>query len=128
MGEHPTDTNTAAIVANKFIQSAIFDVALNAFKTWATVQVPFLGWPIIKQIFSLLVGKIGDFIYEYLATIVTFSIIDLKIQAEKNAYDEAVTDLKKAHEGGNPDEVQKAKEEFKKRFRSLIHSNGAAPI
>lgn len=129
MGSVPTPTNSTAQTVNSIIQGCIFDVALNALKTYAIAQVPFLGWPLIKQLFGWMLNKIGEFIYNYLATVATFTIIDSQVNAELKAHREAaIAVVTAALEAKDENAIKKAKDDFKAALGSLIHWDGSTPI
>lgn len=127
MGDVPTPVNEPAVIVNGIIQFAIYDVAVNALQVAAIAELPWLGWPVIKQLFGLLLNTIAGYIYKYLAQAATFEIIDLQTEAEQSAYAAAVGKLQTAISTGDQDATTQGIDEFKKSLGSLIHFDGSAP-
>jgi uncharacterized membrane protein required for colicin V production len=103
------------------IHSILFDVVLRATIMRIVAMIPFLGLPIINPVFAFIVGKFAGILFVEMQKAVAFKVIDLQIGAQKDAYNEAVVELKAAIEEKNAEEVEKAKAEFKKRLQDLIH-------
>lgn len=122
--------------AEKVVKTLIFDVAVKAAVASAIAAVPLLGAPVIRQIFTFIVEKTATLIYKELSRFVVFSIIDFKNEADLKNYQEASKTLGIAMEtpaehydhgaeGVNKREleIEKAKEEYKKKLASLIRFN-----
>jgi ABC-type branched-subunit amino acid transport system permease subunit len=123
-------------IAERIIKHLIFDVAVKAAVASAITAAPLLGVPVIRTIFTFMVEKIATLVYKELSRFVVFSIIDLKNEADLKSYQEAVSNLEiiletpPAHFDYGIDgvlkkeaEIEKAKEEYKKRLASLIRFN-----
>lgn len=100
----------------KQVKSLVFDVVLTAALNAMSAAIPFLRLPVIKTIFNFVATKIANAIYEQLAMYVKFTLIDIKTAEQKNEYDKAVDALRLA----KPEDVNLAKEEFKKTLSNLI--------
>lgn len=124
------------MVAEKIIKHLIFDVAVKAAVASAISAAPLLGVPVIRPIFTFMVEQIANLVYKELSRFVVFSIIDLRNEADLKNYQEAVEQLEKIletpadHFDHGEDgihkkelEIEKAKEEYKKRLASLIRFN-----
>jgi hypothetical protein len=125
MGSTPTTTNGAVQSVDDIIQSAIFDVALKALETYLYAQMPWLAYPIIKQVFGALLNWIAGYIYNYLTQVANFTVIDLQTDQEKASYDAAVTQLQAAQSSGDPNAIQQAKNQFTSTLGNLIHFDGS---
>jgi len=125
MANTPTTTNGAIQTVDSIIQAAIFDVALNALKTYLYAQMPWLAYPVIKQVFGAFLNWIAGYIYTYLTQVANFTVIDLQTDQEKASYDAAVTQLQDAQSSGDPNALQKAKDQFKSTLGNLIHFDGS---
>jgi hypothetical protein len=125
MGSTPTTTDGAVQSVDDIIQSAIFDVALNALKTYLYAQMPWLAYPIIKQVFGALLNWIAGYIYNYLTQVANFTVIDLQTDQEKASYDASVTQLQAAQSSGDPNALQNATNQFKNTLGNLIHFDGS---
>jgi hypothetical protein len=125
MASTPTTTNGTASTVDSIIQSAIFDVALNALKTYLYAQMPWLSYPIIKQVFGAFLNWVAGYIYTYLTQVANFTVIDLQTDQEKSSYAAAVTQLQAAQSLGDPNAIQKAKDQFTSTLGNLIHFDGS---
>lgn len=115
----------ATDAADKIIHAAIYDVALMAAEKAAIAEAPFLGLPVIRQVFHYLLMQMADLIYPQLDNMVDFKIIDTEVGHELITYNAAKDRLRMAvlPTQGEPDaaEIENAKADFKKRLADLIH-------
>lgn len=125
MGSTPATHNTTAEIVNEIIQISIMEIGVNAAIAAATAELPFLGFPVIKQLFSMAVKWLGSRIYTALAHLATFQIIDLQTDSEVREYNDAVLRLKEALSKEGSD-VSSAKNEFRDRLARLIRWDGSA--
>jgi hypothetical protein len=128
MTEIPAPQNKTANVINKIIEVSIMDVGVRAAKAAATAELPFLAWPGISQMFDYLLKKIAKYFYMAFATQATFAIIEAQAQAELEAYNATIDNLKKAVEANDQAAIDAAREEFKRKLQDLIRFNGEARI
>lgn len=98
------------------VHSLIFDVVLGAALNAIGVAIPFFRLPVISTVFNFIVTKIVEVLYDQLARYVAFTLIDIKTNEQKQAYQAAVTELKAA----TPEELEHAKEKFKATLSALI--------
>jgi len=109
------------------VSHSIFDVAIEAAIKAAIVYVPVLGAPIIKQLFTFCVEKFASLLYTQTELAVSFIVVDLKVNKQSEEYRAAVSELSTAIvEQKSPEEIERAREEFKTRLRTLINL-GSAP-
>lgn len=107
--------------AERVVHAIIFDVALNTVIDKILVAVPWLGWPVIKQVFLFVLHKLVSLLYAEIEQGVALALIDQRVTAEKDAYIKAVEALKKElSKAAEGEEVEKAKEEYRRRLRDLI--------
>lgn len=112
------------------IHSVVFDVALKAAFTRIISLVPFLGFPVISPVFIFVTTKLASILYEEIALLVQFKLIDFQTESHNNHYQEAVKQLQtqlnfpKEHWPTEKDrevEVEKAKAEFKRTLHDLVY-------
>lgn len=109
------------------VSHSIFDIAIEAAIKAAIAYVPFLGVPIIKQLFTFCVEKFASLLYTQTELAVSFIVVDLKVNKQSDEYREAVSQLSLAiATQKSPEEIERAREEFKARLRTLINL-GSAP-
>lgn len=102
------------------ILELIIDAVAKGFIAKLIAAVPFFGLPGISWVLTLVVTKVASALGEELWKLGWEIRVDFKTESEKKAYDESVMALQKATEGGNSDEIQKAKEDFQNRLKHLI--------
>lgn len=118
--------SSSADTVDAIIHTAVMEVALNAAIFAATAQLPWLlGLPILRNLFRWAVTFAFGFLDKYLEQAAAFAIIDSQTQAEALAYQEKVSELKKAQLSGDPHALAKATQDFKDTFSRLIHWDGA---
>lgn len=85
------------------------------------IAVPFLGWPVINQIFTKLVYKLASMFIKEVETLAIFMKIDFKVNGQRERYEEATDQLREVLKTPNTNEdVQRAKDEYKNKLRDLI--------
>lgn len=109
-------------IVEGLIKKAIYDYAKSAIMKALVTKLPFLGWAWLNPIVGFFLGKLMDIVYEHVYRAVSFAIIDIKVNAQKEAYDQAVVQLQEvlAKEQATEKEIEDAKKEFKEKFRDLI--------
>ena len=125
-GSSPSVVNVVATDINSAIQVAIFNVAVNALKTAAVADFPWLALPVVSQLFSLLVNTVARYVYKYLSQVATFAVIDAQVASENNSYQQSVTQLQSALTTGDSDAISQAQAAFEANLASLIHFDGSA--
>lgn len=104
------------------VKRLIFEVVMSRVVSALLTAVPFLNLPIIKQIVTAVIMKIAERIWDVLARVVDFKIIDIQTAEQARAYEEAVQKLKdtQANPEATLEQVQAAQDAFKARMRDLI--------
>lgn len=103
--------------ANKLV----FDFFLKQAILQVVVAVPFLGLPVVNQIFTWVVGLVANQLFVVLDQFIVFSAIDFEIESQNTAYKAALANLKKAQQGGaDAKELEKADAEFDAALGRLI--------
>jgi hypothetical protein len=107
-------------LVDAIVKGLIFEVALRAVVARLILVVPFLGWPVINPVFVFILSKIAGLLFDEMAKVVSFGIIELQVDHQRKTYEESVDKLKLALTAGDPDAIKQAKEEFKNRLGDLI--------
>lgn len=116
-------TNTAISVADK-INNIIFEVVVGSVETYAKAQLPFLNWPVISQLFDYCVQKLASLIQVQLENFVAFSIINIQVESENAAYQQAIMDLQTAYHNGDSNAITQAEGNFRTTLSGLVHWDG----
>lgn len=128
MGDTPTTVNQPAKTADQIISAVVFDAGVPIAEAAIIAAVPWLGLPIIKNILELLLKTVAGYFYRATSTYSTLQIIAFETNSEKGAYAAAEKNLRLAHVSGDPVALQKATDDFKKTFRSLVHYDGSNSV
>lgn len=103
------------------VLDVVSDVTSEYIIKLSIVEFPFLGLPIIKQMYSYIIQKVVGKIKDEEQLFITFAIIDSDVQGRKKEYDTAVDNLKEVLQSPVSEERKnEALEETKKRLRNLI--------
>lgn len=124
MSPAPLTGNPVVDVVDQIINDAIMAVALNAAIAAALSAQPWLGLPIIKQLFEWAVRRAFGFVSLYTQQAAAFAIIDAQINQEAAAYQQAMLNLRNAVTSGDQDAIAKTRATFQKALSVLIRSDG----
>lgn len=121
----PYDGMTPAEAAvEKFLDSVVLGLGLKAAIEASVAAAPFLGLPVIKQLYTYLATELVSFVFKKLTAIGYNFVVDIKVGAERASFDEARDALKeellKPEEAQDAEELRKLNEEFNRRARDLI--------
>ena len=101
--------------------SATIEVMGEYFIKIAIVEFPWIGLPVVKQLFGYVIKSILSKVQNEGELAISFAFIDREIDNKRELYQEAVTKLKEVLETDVPEEKKnEALEETKKRLRDLI--------
>lgn len=128
----PTTDNQALetfdSIASSVVLKALLPVAEKAAETAAEAEVPFLAFPVVKQIFEGVADHEMELFARELLTIMVQSgvkiIVTIQTDAEKTAYLKAEGDIKAALLTKDPAKIAEARKAFNAAADSVIHSDG----
>lgn len=120
MAEYPGTTPEQEKV-EAAVRAVAFDLLFDVLFDRALAAVPWLGYPVIKQVFSFVLRKILSESYEGLRELVMSSAINAKVQADRKAFQAAADRLRLEIELKTQGEkLEQAKIDFRNRFRDLV--------
>lgn len=93
--------NTFVSVVNAILDTLIKGLGVDLAVSAAIVEAPFLGLPVIKDIFRWIIGMFADNLDTNLKVNVDIIIIRLQNDARKAEYDKAMEPIR----AGNPSET-----------------------
>lgn len=125
MGDIPTTVNEPSRRVNQVIKG-LLDIGFAGVETVLLGYAPWLGLPVVKQIFEWCAGKLEDQIYFALAEEGTYLVLKFQTKIEKTAYLASIEELKQAQDTGNADALAAARKKWADAASSFIHSDGAA--
>lgn len=109
---------------NAILKKAIYDLALKAAITRLIYTAPWLALPVIHPVFVFIMTKLAGLLYEEMALRVDFSVIDFETEQERRQYEAAVAELMKLSANPTPEELERAREEIRRRLADLIRFPG----
>ena len=105
------------------IKRLVYESVRDAAILKTIAAFPFLGIPIIKQVFTFFAKKIIDQFYDEASTKAKFIAIEFRVRRDLNEYNYAKEELKKAIDTKDEDQINEAKEKFKLRLAAFIRFN-----
>lgn len=96
------------------------DIILKLIIEKIIQALPWLGAPVINPVFVWLFTKIFNVVYDELEVYYDFIKIDIKTEHEQKKYDQATEVLKTAIESQDQQEIENAKELYKKYLKNLV--------
>lgn len=107
------------------IKKLYFEVVVEAAIASSIAALPFLGVPVIKQIYTFLVKHFAGNLFEEGEVYGLFYDIDSEVDEETTEYQEATDTLRTELERDDltEEEKQRAKDEYKEKLRNLIMLN-----
>lgn len=106
-------------LVNSLLFGVFFDKGINNLIS----AVPFLGWPVIKQVFVFGLRKVLEKMYAGSEEGIALLVIDKFEDAQREAFDEAKLKLKAEMEklDAREEDLKKAEEDFVRRFNDLVN-------
>ena len=124
MASEPTTTDSTASIVSQTVTD-IFGAAVTAAETAIIADQPWLGLPVIKQLwealFSYIVGKISG----ALGTGAGFLVIDLQSYTEVTNAASAIQALHAAQTSGDSNAITQARAQADAAAAALLHYNGS---
>ena len=124
MASEPTTTDSTASIVSQTVTD-IFGAAVTAAETMIIAAQPWLGLPVIKQLwealFSYIVGKISG----ALGTGAGFLVIDLQTYTEVTNAASAIQALQAAQTSGDSNAITQARAQADAAAAALLHYNGS---
>ena len=124
MASEPTTTDSTAAIVSQTVTD-IFGAAVTAAETAIIAAQPWLGLPVIKQLwealFSYIVGKISG----ALGTGAGFLVIDLQTYTEVTNAASAIQALQAAQTSGDSNAITQARAQADAAAAALLHYNGS---
>lgn len=105
--------------------SVVGEVVLQTAEAAVVADLPFLGLPIIRQIWEFLVGKLEQKIVEQLQNGTAGIIINISDQTQAAGAKSAADQLQAVEEDekSTADDIQKARDNFRKKYSALVGFN-----
>lgn len=109
----------------EIIKKILIEVVMKTILSRIVSAVPFLGYPIIGPIFSMLFGKLFNMIGDELVLMVKLKQIEIRVGKEDASYTESKKKLEEVLNKPEKSEaeIEAAKEELKKNFQRLVNFN-----
>ena len=90
-------------------------------------DVPWLGFPGLKQIWEALFGWIAGYFIKAAENGAAFVIMDLQIDNEKSRISTALAAIVVAEKSGDKNAIQTAIRNYAAAQSALVHDDGSAP-
>lgn len=96
------------------------DIASDYIIKIAIIQFPFLALPFIKQVFTIVMKKVLNIAKNEGKIMITFKLIDLETEEEKNEYERAINNLRNLPHDAPKEVKDEAIKNAKDRLSRLI--------
>lgn len=116
-------TNPVADKINTVI-AAGNSAGVTLVQSLLTADVPFLGWPIVRNVVSLVLGWLDSYLSKAEQTGVSFFVIDTQISSEEKALVAAVA---QAEQAKDPAAIAAARKAYADANSALVRYDGDAP-
>lgn len=121
----PTTTNTTAQTVNTIVARANSS-AVQILQGLITADVPWLGWPVIKQIFSFFLSWLDGYISIAEQKGATTVVITAQTDAEETNFNVALAALKAAQATGDANAITAAQNNYTAAALALANSDGSS--
>ncbi len=126
MGDVPTTINVPATLANKALKIAM-DFATDSARAAMLSQAPWLGAPVVSQVFDYILGQLSGYFYKFIALKSTFAIINFQSEAERDQFMSSMWSWNESIVIGESDEeIMRKREKVVTDFRRSVRWNGSA--
>lgn len=104
------------------IRSIYIEQIAKAVISKIIIAVPFLGLPVINQIFTAVFYKVAKMAYDEIEELAVIFKIEFKVEGQKEEYEQATENLRNVLKfpDKTAEEIKRAKDEYKKKLRDLI--------
>lgn len=126
MGKTPTTVNGVATGIDSVIKAG-GGILVSVVETAIIADVPWLGLPVIKQIWEALFSWICGYFIRAAEDGATFAVIDIQTGSEVSGVSSALAALVAAEKTGDASAIKKAIQDYANAQSSLVHSDGSAP-
>lgn len=109
-------------IAEKIFKSVIWDTTLRVSLTAFYIKVPFLGLPVIRNVFEFFVFMLSDFMFEGMRLVTDVTAIKIVNEVHRKAYEKSVVTLTIVanSNGVESDEYKKARDNAATHFAQFI--------
>ncbi|MFA7333643.1 MAG: hypothetical protein WC130_05025 [Kiritimatiellia bacterium] len=127
MGAVPVKINPVGSFINRIVAMLITGISAPLIISFAYTQLPFLQFPIIKQIFESVINNLaGKFSFGVQDGVISI-VVDAQVGAELSATVTSLAELQRAQQAGDEDAHKKAIEKGMDSWGDLIHWDGFIP-
>ena len=105
------------------IKRLTYNVAVKAIIDIALSRFPWLGFPIISNVFQFIVGQVADKLYFELSNVIVFQVIQFTNDAHNAAYQASLVEVKNTQISGDAEAHAKAIAKYQETLRNLIRFN-----
>lgn len=121
---NPTTENSAAGIANTVIKVGETGIVAVA-ESLAITAVPWLGLPVIKQLWEGIFNFIADKFEKAAATGATFLVIDVQVGNEETQMSKELAAVIAAEKSGDANAIKIAIANYANAQSALVHDDGS---
>lgn len=123
----PVDTTNDDAKAITEAQAILIKTLVSEAEALAIAAYPWLGIPVVKQIWELAAGYYANLFSELVQVGTTFLVIDSQIANEKTGLKKELDNIIAVGKTGDPDAIKKAIKAYADAQSALVRYDGANP-
>ena len=121
----PATTNQTATEVNSVIKSSGGTI-VTVTEGLIVADVPWLGTPIVKQIWEAIFNWIASYFIKAAQTGATFAVIDVQVDSEESNISKALSALVAAEKSGDQNAIQTAIKNYQLAQSAIVNDDGSA--
>jgi hypothetical protein len=102
------------------LKDSAIKLGVQALERELSKRLPFLFWPVISPITSLILTKLVSLLIKQTEFGAFFVYIDMRVTSQGRAFQRAALQNYKVQQTGTEEEKKNAEEELIRRFRNLV--------
>ncbi len=115
-------TGITEIAVGDLFKDLVWGAIIKAATNALIKAIPFLAWGPMPMITGLIVGLVGDFLYDQLKDVYNFHSVSIKNEAHRKEFDSAGLKLKliARDKGIDSDEFKTAREAYRESLAKFV--------
>jgi hypothetical protein len=118
--EIPQPPNKALDTVDSVLNSIIYGVGVKSALTASISAMPWLGFPIIRNIFEALLNALAGQVFGSIEPYISYKIIKFQNEEQRKNYEFAIEELKAATERGDQNDIDQKLQAAKDSIAAIV--------
>lgn len=127
MANAPSTENKTAAKIDQTV-GVLANAGVKAVESMIIANLPWLGFPIIKQLWEIPFGWVASYFVKASENGITFAVVDLQVGQEESNLSKELMALILAEKTGDTVAIQKAMKDYADAQSALVHSDGSHSV